>query len=175
MTSIHTAALETPDGVFTVLTDDSAVLASGWTQDAAELMRLIHPNLRSDLREEPVRGADDQGPQVLLDALAAVTSYYDGDHQSVAAVPVQQRSGPFRQGAWEALRRVPPGATVTYTEYAARSGSPGAARAAAGACAQNAAALFVPCHRVVRTDGSLGGFRYGLDVKQSLLRREGAA
>ena len=175
MTSIHTAALQTPDGVFTVLTDDSAVLASGWTQDAAELMRLIHPNLRSDLREEPVRGADDQGPQVLLDALAAVTSYYDGDHQSVAAVPVQQRSGPFRQGA---LGGAAPGAAGGHGDlHRIRRPlrQPGCGPGRRRRLRAERGRAFVPCHRVVRTDGSLGGFRYGLDVKQSLLRREGAA
>lgn len=170
MTSINAASIQTPDGVFTVLTDDSAVLASGWTQDAAELMGLIHPSLRGPLQEDPV-----PAPQVLTDAVEAVAAYYDGDPAAVAAVPVHQRSGPFRQGAWEVLRDVEPGSPLTYSQYAAAAGNPGAVRAAAGACAKNAAALFVPCHRVVRTDGSLGGFRYGLGVKRSLLEREAAA
>jgi methylated-DNA-[protein]-cysteine S-methyltransferase len=87
-------------------------------------------------------------------------------------VPVRQRSGPYRELAWDVLRGVEPGEKVTYAQYAARTGRPAAVRAAAGACAMNAAALFVPCHRVLRTDGSLGGFRYGLAVKESLLARE---
>ncbi|WP_309124389.1 methylated-DNA--[protein]-cysteine S-methyltransferase, partial [Arthrobacter sp.] len=73
------------------------------------------------------------------------------------------------------LRTVAPGKPVTYSEYARLSGRPSAIRAAAGACAFNAAALFVPCHRVIRTDGSLGGFRWGVAVKTSLLAREAAA
>jgi methylated-DNA-[protein]-cysteine S-methyltransferase len=85
---------------------------------------------------------------------------------------VRQRSGPYREHAWEVLRGVPAGDPVTYTEYADRTGRPAAVRAAAGACARNAAALFVPCHRVLRSDGTLGGFRYGLPVKESLLARE---
>ena len=63
-------------------------------------------------------------------------------------VPVRQRSGAFLEHAWDVLRTVPAGAPVTYTEYAAKSGRPAAVRAAAAACARNAAALFVPCHRV---------------------------
>ena len=88
------------------------------------------------------------------------------------AVPVLQKSGPFRGHAWDMLRTVAPGHPVTYTEYAALSGNAKAVRAAASACAFNAAALFVPCHRVIRTDGSLGGFRWGLAIKESLLDRE---
>jgi methylated-DNA-[protein]-cysteine S-methyltransferase len=78
----------------------------------------------------------------------------------------------FLAGAWKALRDVRPGEPVTYTELAARTGNPAAIRAAAQACARNAAGLFVPCHRVIRTDGSLGGFRWGLEVKQWLLAHE---
>jgi len=74
--------------------------------------------------------------------------------------------------AWEVLRTVPAGAPVTYTEYAAKSGRPAAVRAAASACARNAAALFVPCHRVLRTDGTLGGFRWGLECKRRLIAHE---
>jgi len=70
------------------------------------------------------------------------------------------------------LRSVAPGEPVTYTELAAMAGRPDAARAAASACARNACGLFVPCHRVVRTGGGLGGYRYGLGVKQWLLDHE---
>ena len=88
-------------------------------------------------------------------------------------MPVRQRTGGAVPGhAWNVLRDVQPGEPVTYTEFAALAGRPAAVRAAAQACARNAAALFVPCHRVLRTDGSLGGFRWGLDVKRWLLGHE---
>jgi methylated-DNA-[protein]-cysteine S-methyltransferase len=103
-----------------------------------------------------------------------VRAYYAGEVAAVGQVAVRQRSGPYRQHAWEVLRDVPAGDQVTYTEYAHRTGRPAAVRAAAGACARNAAALFVPCHRVLRSDGTLGGFRYGLPIKESLLARERA-
>ena len=76
--------------------------------------------------------------------------------------------------AWETLRKIPAGATLTYGEFAVQAGNPRAIRAAAGACAANAAVLFVPCHRVLRADGSLGGYLGGLAAKTTLLELEGA-
>jgi methylated-DNA-[protein]-cysteine S-methyltransferase len=108
----------------------------------------------------------------MAEAIAAVAAYYNGDLTAPGRLPVQQVSGEFRMHAWDVLRDVAPGERITYAEYASRAGRPTAVRAAAGACALNAAALFVPCHRVLRTDGTLGGFRYGLEVKERLLERE---
>lgn len=156
--------LSTPDGPFTVIADDAGrVLASGWTDDPGYLAVLVSPSLRP----ATLRAGRD------LSAITdAVTAYYDGDHEAPDAVEVVQRSGPFLDRAWEALRTVRPGEPVTYTALAALAGGPLAVRAAASSCARNAAALFVPCHRVLRSDGTLGGFRYGLEIKQSLLNRE---
>ena len=166
-----TTTVETPDGPFTVVVDpDGTVLASGWTAEPAALVALVHP----DLRPADVSTVPDDAPAV-VPAVAAVRAYYAGDVHAIDAVPVRQVSGPYRAHAWDVLRTVEPGDPVTYTRYAELSGRPAAVRAAAGACAMNAAALFVPCHRVLRTDGSLGGFRYGLEVKRSLLDREGRA
>lgn len=157
----------TPTGPFTALVDDDgAVLASGWTADVDVLLPLVHPSLRPT----SVRRRDDLGA-----VSAAITRYHDGDLDAVDAVPVRQRSGAFLEHAWEVLRTVPAGAPVSYTEYAAKAGRPAAVRAAASACARNAAALFVPCHRVLRTDGSLGGFRWGLPAKRWLLDHEARA
>lgn len=157
----------TPDGPFTVVTDATgAVLASGWTHEPEYLIKLVHRSLRpTDL----YRSAD------VAPLIDTVRAYYDGDLAAPAAVPVTQRGGPFLQRAWAALRTVPAGAPVTYTRLAELAGEPAAVRAAATSCARNAAALFVPCHRVIRRDGSLGGFRYGLATKHALLDREVAA
>lgn len=167
--------LTTPDGPFSLVVADGAVLASGWTDDVASLVALVHPSLRPAAVARVDAGTLGDGvpaDPTLVDAAKAVDAYYSGDTGAVANVPVRQRSGSFREHAWDVLRAVDPGTPLTYTEYAARAGRPAAVRAAAGACAMNAAALFVPCHRVLRSDGSLGGFRYGLAIKQSLLRRE---
>ncbi|UKA55945.1 methylated-DNA--[protein]-cysteine S-methyltransferase [Arthrobacter sp. FW305-BF8] len=155
--------MTTPDGPFTIIARDGVVLASGWTADPQDLTGQIHPQLLPDAYE----AVEQLGP-----ISAAVEAFYAGDPAPAMNVPVLQKSGPFRAHAWDVLRTVSPGAPVTYTEYAVLSGNAKAVRAAASACAFNAAALFVPCHRVVRTDGTMGGFRWGLKIKESLLARE---
>jgi methylated-DNA-[protein]-cysteine S-methyltransferase len=104
----------------------------------------------------------------------ALTAYARGDLTALDEVTVRQPGGPFMQRAWEQLRGVTPGETDSYAGLAARAGSATAVRAAGQACARNRVAPFVPCHRIVRTDGSLGGYAYGLPVKAALLAHEGA-
>lgn len=163
MTVMH-ATLETPAGPFTAVVDaDGVVLASGWTADPEELRGLIHPTLRP---------AESTERTELGEVTRAIEAYHRGDLRSIDAIPVSQRSGEFLEHAWRVLRKVPPGTTVTYRGFAELSGRPAATRAAASACARNAAALFVPCHRVVRTDGGMGGFRWGIDVKRWLIAHE---
>ncbi len=79
---------------------------------------------------------------------------------------------PFQERVWQALRTIPAGETSTYTEIAARIGRPASVRAVAQACAANAIAIVIPCHRVVRRDGSLSGYRWGVERKRALLDRE---
>ena len=88
------------------------------------------------------------------------------------ALPLDVRGTVFQQRVWEALRHIPSGHTVSYAELAARLGLPGGARAIAGACAANPAAIAIPCHRVVRHDGALSGYRWGVERKRALLDRE---
>jgi methylated-DNA-[protein]-cysteine S-methyltransferase len=156
--------MSTPTGPLTIVaTDEGVVRAAGFTANVDELLALIHPSFRGQPRPRA-----DLGP-----VTDAVLSYLDGDLTALDAVPVEQRSGgTFLGHAWDVLREVKPGAPVTYTEYATLAGRPAAVRAAAQACARNAAAPFVPCHRVLRTDGTLGGYRYGLEVKKWLLGHE---
>jgi AraC family transcriptional regulator of adaptative response/methylated-DNA-[protein]-cysteine methyltransferase len=85
------------------------------------------------------------------------------------------RGSEFQQKVWAALREIPAGETRTYSQVAEAIGQPGAARAVARACATNPLALLTPCHRVVRADGGLGGYRWGIERKQALLEMEGAA
>jgi AraC family transcriptional regulator of adaptative response/methylated-DNA-[protein]-cysteine methyltransferase len=90
-------------------------------------------------------------------------------------LPLDVRGTAFQQRVWQALREVPAGSTVSYTEIANRIGSPTSVRAVAGACAANNLAVAIPCHRVVRTDGSLSGYRWGVERKRALLQREAGA
>ncbi len=164
MSSLYSATLDTPVGPLTILADaDGQVLAAGFTTAATALLDLVHPRLRRPPLPRP-----DLGP-----VTAAVRSYLDGELTALDAVPVTQHTdGGFLAHAWETLRQVKPGEPVTYAELAALAGRPRAIRAAAAACARNAAALFVPCHRVLRTGGGLGGYRWGLPVKSWLLDHE---
>ncbi|WCM56134.1 methylated-DNA--[protein]-cysteine S-methyltransferase [Microbacterium sp. EF45047] len=167
MTAIDQAVLQTiatPDGPFTILADArQRVLASGWTDSRDAILARLAPARR------PAGIRDGE-----TDAAAAALAFYDGDLTAIDAVPVVQHGTDMQSTGWDALRRIAPGAPLTYTEFAIALGSPRAVRAAASVCARNAAALFVPCHRVLRGDGTMGGFAWGLEVKRSLLDREAA-
>jgi methylated-DNA-[protein]-cysteine S-methyltransferase len=166
--SARTATIATPPGPFTVIVEDvdgqDVVLASGWTADLADLLPVVHRSLRP--------ATVDEVPD--LPVLKTVEAFFAGDVAAIDDVAVRQRSGPFLQEAWEVLRTVPAGQPDTYAAFAVRCGRPAAVRAAANACARNATALFVPCHRVLGSDGGLGGFRWGTDVKRWLLDHEAA-
>lgn len=88
-------------------------------------------------------------------------------------LPLDVRGTAFQQRVWQALRTIPAGATASYTDIAVRIGAPTSARAVAQACGANPVAIAIPCHRVVRTDGSLSGYRWGVERKRVLLKREG--
>jgi len=90
-------------------------------------------------------------------------------------LPLDIRGTAFQRRVWQALRQIPAGETVSYAELARRIGAPKAVRAVAGACGANALAVAIPCHRVVRTDGALSGYRWGIERKGALLAREADA
>lgn len=90
-------------------------------------------------------------------------------------VPLDIRGTAFQQRVWQALRGIPAGSTASYTDVARRIGSPNSVRAVAQACAANALAVVIPCHRVVRNDGALSGYRWGVERKRALLEREAHA
>jgi AraC family transcriptional regulator, regulatory protein of adaptative response / methylated-DNA-[protein]-cysteine methyltransferase len=90
-------------------------------------------------------------------------------------LPLDLQGTPFQRRVWQALREIPAGQTVSYTEVARRIGAPRSVRAVAQACGANALAVAVPCHRVVRLDGSPSGYRWGADRKRALLAREAGA
>lgn len=165
MTEYTTTAIietiDTPDGPFTILADTrQRVLASGWTADPeAILARLAQ---RPEVRDG------------VTDAAAAARAYYAGDLRAIDHVAVAQTGTSLQLAGWAALRRIAPGQPLSYTGFAAALGRPSAVRAAASICARNAPALFVPCHRVLRGDGTLGGFAWGVGVKRALLEREAA-
>lgn len=154
--------IDTPDGPFVLVVDERGrVLASGWSSDR----RAVLERIRADSRPLDVLDGE-------TEAAEAVAAYYAGDLEAITTVPVAQRGTDLQRRGWSALRRIPPGEPLSYTGFAALLGAPGAVRAAASICARNAPALFVPCHRVLRADGTLGGFAWGTPLKRSLLDRE---
>jgi AraC family transcriptional regulator of adaptative response/methylated-DNA-[protein]-cysteine methyltransferase len=115
-------------------------------------------------------GADD-GYEALV---ARVVGFVDAPALGLD-LPLDVRGTAFQQRVWQALRAIPAGETVSYTEVARRIGAPRAVRAVAGACAANNIAVAIPCHRVVRTDGSLSGYAWGIERKRALIEREASA
>lgn len=160
----------TPDGPFSIVGADQTIVAAGWTDDLATLHRRLPTTLRA--RALLPVGAHDAS---LSAAVAAVEAFYDNDFAPILAVDVQLFGTEFQRTGWQVLRQVPAGTLLSYTEFADEIGRPRAVRAAAAVCARNVVALFVPCHRVVRSDGTLGGFGWGEAVKRSLVERESAS
>ena len=102
----------------------------------------------------------------------AVADYFAGKSASFEALPLDLQGSPFHLRVWQELRKIPPGATVSYQELARSLGNPRAARAVGQACGKNPIPLIVPCHRVIAANGSLGGFSSGLHRKRWLLEHE---
>ena len=114
-----------------------------------------------------------RAPEDLGELLAMVVELVEDPGAGPGALPLDVRGTAFQQLVWDALRKIPPGETVTYAGLAEAIGRPGSARAVAGACAANRLAVAIPCHRVIRGDGSLAGYRWGVERKRTLLSREG--
>jgi O-6-methylguanine DNA methyltransferase len=111
----------------------------------------------------------------LADELRKIARFIDDPTEGLD-LPLDVRHGTqFQRRVWDALLAIPCGATLTYTALAQRVGEPNGARAVAGACAANAIALAIPCHRVIRSDGSLSGYRWGVQLKRALLTKEASA
>jgi AraC family transcriptional regulator, regulatory protein of adaptative response / methylated-DNA-[protein]-cysteine methyltransferase len=108
------------------------------------------------------------------DHLAKVIRFVDRPSEGLD-LALDLRGTTFQRQVWEALRMIPVGTTVTYTELARRIGAPNSARAVAGACASNSIALAIPCHRIVRRNGDLAGYRWGVERKRELIKREAMA
>lgn len=135
----------------------------------ADPEQLVH-NLQDRFKAARLIGADTE-----FEAWVAAVVGFVEDPSRGLDLPLDVRGTAFQRRVWEALRDIPAGATATYTDIAERIGSPRAVRAVARACATNNIALAIPCHRVVRTDGSLAGYRWGIDRKRALLAREAQA
>ena len=150
-------------GVVLVACSDVGVCAILIGDDAETLLR----DLQDRFPHASLTGGDAGFDGVVAKAIALV------DHPKLAQdLPLDIRGTAFQRRVWEALRRIPPGSTASYAEIAAALGMPKGARAVASACAANALAVAIPCHRVVRTDGGISGYRWGVERKRRLLAME---
>ncbi|SMC86823.1 DNA-O6-methylguanine--protein-cysteine S-methyltransferase /Transcriptional regulator Ada [Novosphingobium sp. B1] len=125
--------------------------------------------LRARFPQALLEPGDEAFAALLAQVVAAVES--PGNH---GHIPLDVKGTAFQEAVWQALRRIPPGETRSYAQIAAEVGKPGAVRAAGSANGANNVAVLIPCHRVIRSDGSLGGYAYGLEIKQRLLEKERA-
>jgi AraC family transcriptional regulator of adaptative response/methylated-DNA-[protein]-cysteine methyltransferase len=137
--------------------------------------------LLGDDPDELVRELQDRFPKARLigadsnyEALVARVVGFIESPRLGLDLPLDVRGTAFQRRVWQALQQIPAGQTISYLEIAQRIGSPNATRAVAGACAANQLAIAIPCHRVVRNDGSLSGYAWGVERKQALLAREAA-
>ena len=150
-------------GTVLVAATDRGVCSIKLGDSPARLLRLLGDEFsEAELVSEP---------STLKTYKDKIVSFLAGD-QSLMQVPVDVRGTVFQRKVWDALRRIPAGATRTYSQIANDIGAPAAVRAVGSACGANPVALLVPCHRAIRTDGGLGGYAWGLQRKKRLLERE---
>ncbi len=152
-----------------------AILVASSAQGVAAILIGDEPEpLLHDLHDR-FHGAELVGGDAGYEGLVAQVVGFVEAPRTGLDLPLDVRGTAFQLRVWQALRAIPPGATASYAEVAARLGQPTAVRAVAGACAANPLAVAIPCHRVVRADGGLSGYRWGVERKRALLDREAAA
>ena len=153
-------------GAILVAATDKGVCAIQFGDDPDALVR----GLQDRFPKARLTGGDKAFEQLVARVVGLVEAPSNG-----CDLPLDVRGTAFQQRVWRALRDIPPGSTASYREIAARIGAPKSVRAVAQACASNPVAVAIPCHRVVRTDGGVSGYRWGVARKRALLEREAAA
>lgn len=156
-------AVETVAGPLLLAATDRGLCAAWFGKDEEELVRALVGEFPS---AELLR--DDRA----LAPMGVAVRKHLADGAPLALIPLDVAGSPFARAVWNSVQAIPRGETRTYAEVAASIGRPGAARAVGTACGANPVAVVIPCHRVVRADGSGGGYRWGLDRKRALLARE---
>jgi len=163
---IHFAVGECSLGSILVAASDQGVCAVSLGDDPNKLVQ----QLQDCFPKAQLVGGDKKFERVVAKVVGIVEAPKVGLN-----LPLDVRGTAFQRRVWKALRAIPAGSTVSYARIAKRIGSPKAVRAVAGACAANMIAVAIPCHRVLRTDGRLSGYRWGVERKRSLLEREASA
>ena len=170
---IRWSIVETALGLAIVATTARGICMVELGDDVDALVHTLHAEFPHARLQQVDAGRDEfLAPRVcaVADALAGKRSRVSSNKLSLDLIGTA-----FQKRVWDALMKIPAGETRSYAALAAAIDAPKAARAVASACAHNRVAIVVPCHRVIRGDGSLGGYRWGLALKQKLLGREGAS
>jgi AraC family transcriptional regulator of adaptative response/methylated-DNA-[protein]-cysteine methyltransferase len=158
--TIRWATAETSLGTMMVAATERGVCRLSFDEGEAEL-RARFPN-----------AAIEPGGEAMAELVAGAAAAVEQPERP-HDLPLDVRGTAFQQAVWRELSRIPPGESLSYAALAARAGNPGAVRAAGTACGANQIAVLIPCHRARRADGSPGGYAYGLERKDILLRQEG--
>ena len=157
-------SFKTPIGNLYLIADQQILLAAGFS-GFDDLIPRLSPT-------DSVREIEQVNEIPVISEL--ISDYFSGDISSLNSIKVRQPGAPFYQSVWKEMRKVPVGKTWSYSDLAKRAGSSGAVRAVGTACSSNLIAAIVPCHRIVKSGGSLGNYAYGVEVKEWLLKHEGA-
>ena len=161
--ALQSASYRSPVGVLHIVARDSTVLALN-LRSFSDAMLSLSESIKG---EELLKVAKIKGVTDLLD------DYFDGDLKALNPIKTSQPGGDFSQSAWKAIRKVRGGEVATYAELAEMIGRPRAMRAAGTACGKNKIAIIIPCHRIVKSDGTIGNYGYGIATKVKLLAHEG--
>ena len=154
----------TPIGLLYLISSEDVLLGAGF-RSFEDLLERMDPD-DSSLGAKNVKTIP-----IISDLIA---DYFAGDFSALGGIKVRQPGEKFSQAIWKAMRKIPAGKTLSYSDLAARAGSPAAVRAAGTACGRNLIAPIIPCHRIIKSGGALGNYGYGLETKDWLLRHEGA-
>jgi methylated-DNA-[protein]-cysteine S-methyltransferase len=162
--AVHLTQIDSPVGRLTLAANERAVMVLTWGEASKNVARVAQLLERADEVEASDHPILDNCRQQLEEYFAGTRREFD--------LPLQPEGTEFQRSAWNVLRQIPYGSTLSYAEQAGRAGSPKASRAVGSANGRNPIAIIVPCHRVIGADGSLTGFGGGIDTKRWLLEHE---
>ena len=158
------AVQKTPVGNIYLIADNGILIAAGF-KSLNSLQNRLSPN--DKLRKM-------ESIEKLPKISKLIDNYFEGRLDALNLIQVRQPGAQFSQKVWKVMRAIPVGMTISYAQLAKKAGSPAAFRAAGTACGNNLIAPIIPCHRIIKSDGTLGNYGYGVAIKEKLLRLEGA-
>lgn len=161
---MQSITIETPDGNFHIIIDSEGVARVSGFGRLEELLKRLPEDLQG-LSVKPVKNHPYE---------VYVKDYYEGNIAALNFIPKDQNGTDFQKRVWKAIEQIPEGKTISYKQLSEASGNPAAVRAAGTICGLNRLILLIPCHRVLKSDGSIGSYLHGSAIKESLLRHEHA-